>query len=448
MPSRPLNSSMRLPPCKVRQFLLDISFDRVVGLHLTISATVAAAAQGWSPIQIAAPIISGGCVAIVAFVIFLFYRRRLLRNIYGSSRPLWQEAHLHGKRRCCGLLPGRKKVKKATVDTLWQIDQPGNPMDVPPQQPRSSSRNGDIELFSHSRETSASSLLPDTYSTHSSKRSFHSTSQAGSQSGNGHSSLFHSIMAKISGNSLNRTWYTSGVDKGPEYKKVTVMQEPPPPGFKIDGTGSTPSRANTFVSRVENSDEDQQSHHSLPSVINIGPPSRSNSLSTGSHTGSSSGHSAPSRKFAGGGTQMQSIEEEDERATEYSAFRPTRSDFTLTTSDLRTPITNSSYRMGPPSSQAHSSVSIITFSYLNLFLTDVRLLHYSPLYGWLFHDRPTLNPMCCLCHHPPRPAHERTRIHPNVWYFAYVSSFRFCTDKYFRFIVAGFLGHFLLYYDV
>ena len=140
--------------------------------------------------------------------------------------------------------------------------------------------------------------------------------------------------------------------------------------------------------------------------------------------------------------------EEDERATEYSAIRPPRSDFTLTTSDLRTPITNSSYRMGPPSSQAHSSVSIITFSYLNLFLTDVRLLHYSPLYGWLFHDRPTLNPMCCLCHHPPRPAHERTRIHPNVWYFAYVSSSRFCTDKYFRFIVAGFLGHFLLYYDV
>lgn len=292
-------------------------------------------------------------MAIVAFIFFLFYRRRLLRRVYGNTRPMWTEAHQHTRRRWCGLLPGRVTVRKATVDTLWQIDQPGDTMNVP----RSTSRHGDIELFSHSRDASSSSLLPDTYSTHSSKHSYHSSSRSGS--GKTPSSFFHTVMSKLSGNSLNRTWYTSGVDKGPEYKKVTVMPQQPRPGFKIDGTDSTPSRANTFISQVLGPDEDQESHLSLPSVIDIRSPSRSGSLSAGSHTGSSSAHSAPSRKFADTGKQMQSIEEEDERATEYSAFRPPRSDFTLTTSDLRTPITPS-YRTAP-SSQAHSVSIFVTF---------------------------------------------------------------------------------------
>lgn len=290
-------------------------------------------------------------MAVVAFIFFLFYRRRLLRRVYGNSRPMWTETHKHARRRWCGLLPGRVTVRKATVDTLWQIDQPMNTMNVPP----SSSRYNDNESFSHSRDTSSSSLLPDTYSTHSSKRSYNSESQTGKTP----SSFIRTVMSKLSGNSLNGKWYTSGVDKAPEYKKVTVIPEQPRPGFKIDGTNSTPSRANTLISQMFEPDEDQQSHFSLPSVIDIRSPSRSGSLSAGSHTGSSSGHSAPSKKFSDTGKKMQAIEEEDERATEYSAFRPPRSDFTLTTSDLRTPISPATWRTAP-SSQAHSVSIFIT----------------------------------------------------------------------------------------
>ncbi|CAL1705979.1 unnamed protein product [Somion occarium] len=290
------------------------------------------AAQGWTPIQIAAPFISGVSVAAIALFLFLIYRHRTQRPHHSrhSKSPAWKDAHEHSHRRCFGLFPGRVTVRKATVDTLWQIDQPGK-----------MATNEDIELSQHSRDTSVTSLLPDEQS--------HRSSSSGNQS----SSYFATLVSKISGSSLNRGWYTSGVDKGPEYKKVQVVAEGAKyPGFKIDGTDSTPSRRSTFLSRIFQREDDQQSHLSLPSVIDIRAGPRSNSASN-SQSGSSSSHSGPSRKIAPS-TRMESIEEGDERSIFSSPARPPRSDFTLSTNDLMTPITPTTYRTAP-SSHAHSA---------------------------------------------------------------------------------------------
>ncbi|KAI0075842.1 hypothetical protein K474DRAFT_1329307 [Panus rudis PR-1116 ss-1] len=296
----------------------------------------------WPPIAIALPIIVGVCVFLICLGLFLLYRRRVLRP--RQERPTFKDAHRHTPRRFFGLLPGRITVKQATVDTEWEIDRPANP-------------NGPVGIpyypavepaFTHSRDTSVSSLLPEFHSEHS-RRSRGSGARSGTSK-----SVFHTLTSKISIGSLGRSWYTSGVGKGPEYQRVTVKPKRADSKFKIDGPDSstTTPRAQTAFQLDSVPRSEYHPPSSLPSVIDIrrqdslSTQSHSSTIQSGSGSGSGSGSSSSHQSHSGRPPRppvktMASIAEGEEvnASEEFFSARPPPSSFSLSTNDLRTPST-------------------------------------------------------------------------------------------------------------
>ncbi|GJE90047.1 hypothetical protein PsYK624_061700 [Phanerochaete sordida] len=267
-------------------------------------------ARGWSPIQIAVPIIVGLGVALLAAILFYFYRRRRQGTSVGRQRkdPAWQEAHLHAPRRFFGLVPERFTVRSRTSrEPQWEIDD-NAVLDEELGRVRSSSPKS-----RHSRMESTTSLL----------------SSAGSRRSARPRSFFDTLASKISGLSLHKK-YQSGTTKGPDYKRVHVVPRPADPRFALDG-GDPPTPAAPGPPTFEDALERQST---LPSVLDIRAPS-----GAGSRTGARRG---------------------DSLGTDDGAPRTVfQSEYSLGTTDLVTPVSPSGSdgaQLRDPSAAHHVSV--------------------------------------------------------------------------------------------
>ncbi|KIP06120.1 hypothetical protein PHLGIDRAFT_470504 [Phlebiopsis gigantea 11061_1 CR5-6] len=283
-------------------------------------------AKGWSAIQIALPIIVGVVVALIAGILFLWYRARQRGGFKDRRRSpkRWESANLHGPRRFFGLIPQRVTVKEGSSrEPRWEIDgQTGaNAVldydDEPPKMDdgRNSRASG------HSRTTSSSALIQSNASLHSSQSK----------------SLFNTIASKISTMSLGRK-YQNGATKGSDYKRVQVVPRNPTDRFKIDGELPTPNRYDEPPLPYREEPAERQS--SLPSVLDIRAPS----AAAGSH------HAWTN--------QYDSTPFTDDGRTDLAPPTVMHSDFSLATTDLMTPI--SSGASHPRSSSDPHRASVIS----------------------------------------------------------------------------------------
>lgn len=251
-------------------------------------------ARGWSPIQIATPIIVGVGVALIAAILFFLYRRRRGGSTVGRRprKKAWESAHLHAPRRFFGLIPERFTVRSRTRrEPQWEIDE-NVVLDA---------ELGRVHVGSprskHSRITSTTSLL-----------------SAGESQGSGRRrSFFDALAAKFSGMSLQKK-YQSGTTKGPDYKRVHVVSRDIDARFALDGGELTPVAAD--APPPQRGTPERQS--TLPSVLDIRAPSLADS------------RTRPRRE--------DTLQTEDSLDAPRTVFQ---SDYSLGTTDLLTPVSGS-----------------------------------------------------------------------------------------------------------
>ncbi|KAI0338208.1 hypothetical protein BDW22DRAFT_799321 [Trametopsis cervina] len=351
-PPTPAYSITGLPPWATQALTVDGQFDVDGAL-----ATSTGGSGGWSPIQIALPIIVGLIVAVVGTVLFLLYRRRKQRETgrysdrYGQAKDKpWRRANLQGPRRMFGLFPDRLKVKhKSTRESAWAIDgmpmgdfgektsSPRNdisdfPSDMlPPRAPPASRR--------HSRTESESSLISG-------------SSRKSSQS------FLSQIASKFSNLSLSRA-YQSGTTKGRDYKRVRVVHQPPDSRFDVDGAPMRPQvrlgQLDQSSLREEEEEEDAEEQKdrqdSFPSVLDI---RRQPSPIDSRHA---------TRDDSGPLTLG---------STTRGTRRPPESEFSLGTTDLMTPtVTDSPVSQGPSGVCLHYSCHCMQCANRRLSLFNV-----------------------------------------------------------------------------
>jgi hypothetical protein len=292
----------------------------MIGLEI---AHIFQTASSWSPIQIALPIIVGVAVTLIASIFFFFYLRRH-RGASGTQRRTqkpWQSAHLRGPRRFFGLIPDRLTVRSREVrEPQWVID--GNEaFDLDEEvgrRPRPDSR-----ASAHSRGTSTTSLLTKKSSQPSSR-----------------STPFSNLASKLRSMFVR---YPSGTTKGPDYKRVHIVSGSVDARFKIDGTDvPTPvARPDSHFPRHQSPPRES----TVPSIIDIGPPSAENS----NHARSARNNSL--------------------QTADYPPPTAIHSDFSLGTTDLMTPplsaLMHGSYEHSPDT----SSVRLFIQGYDTFVLT-------------------------------------------------------------------------------
>lgn len=288
------------------------------------------AAKGWSPIQIALPVIVGVVVLTIAGVLFYFYRRRKnagTPNPKHRRKKAWQNANLQGPRRFFGLIPDVLTVRpRKTRDAQWEIDDNvrGLPDDISPssqapltngQHGRAPSRQDTASM--HSRATSVTSLLSTPSYTSSGSRS---------------QGFFSSIAHKFSSMSLSKK-YQSGTTKGPDYKRVQVLSSNPDRRFRLDGlvdamSPATPTHPQGEPwTRMAPTPPPLQRDSTLPSVLDI------------RGVGAGSPPSTAARRTA---TTLPSDLFDLESSAGFPASpMVAESDYSLMTSDLLTPVTPS-----------------------------------------------------------------------------------------------------------
>lgn len=307
----------------------------------------AAESDKWSTIQIITPIIVGLGVAALAAVLFFLYRRRRRTGSFfgkGSTQKAWESAHLHGPRRFFGLIPDRFAVQpRARKETAWEIDSNDAaqvlyaPADVGARGSPTSFQEGHQRVESrasgHSRTESTTSLITSG-SQHSSK------------------SFLTNIAAKFHFSSGRA--YQTGTTKGPDYRRVQVIQENPGRRFKIDGS-ETPALNNVFSFPPP---PEPTRHDSLPSVIDIRRPTTAEgSQRRGQYRFDSF---PPPRRFTG-----------DDDGTRTELTDGPRSDFTLGTTDLMTPVDSlESGERGVGVSLARVSLTVIGLIYFGIATTS------------------------------------------------------------------------------
>jgi len=279
--------------------------------------------SGWSGIQIAAPIIAGVGVAIVAVVLFLWYRHRKRTgggSLFSRSRSqkAWQDANLQGPRRFFGLLPDRSTVRSRTRrDTGWAIDDNTNVM--PANGGDSPTYNMNFESHSrvesrasgHSRTESRTSLI-----TSSSRQ----TSQ----------SFLSQLASRISNFSKSKA-YKSGATKAKDYERIRVVPGNPDGRFRVDGSDVPTPKNDQFMFPIPLSARQE----SLPSVLDIRRPSTTYSRQA---TRDDSFPAPLTERYDTRPPARMYTEDDTEEARTDSLDRHVpRSEFSLGTTDLMTP---------------------------------------------------------------------------------------------------------------
>ncbi|KAL4248760.1 hypothetical protein ABKN59_007161 [Abortiporus biennis] len=280
--------------------------------------------QSWSPLQIALPIVLPVVISVVAGVAFLWYRHSRKKNT--RRRHAWEDAKLHAPRRCFGLLPGRRKVRHKAPDQKWSIDGIPNSDTLPnlsqEQETLYLHPEPTTQGSAHSRSTSAASLLPSNHSS--------SHTRDNSESNSPFSTLAH----KISVFSLSKN-YTTGVAKDPSYKRVAVHAQPPNAQFRIDESeANTPRSWRKFsLPKVFRSGSKDSS---LPSVIDIRKES-----SSGLRVEVGAEHTIPLYDEPGPSKPLVPLRLDPNNSTMSDIVTTNpgpRSDYSVTTNDLMTPI--------------------------------------------------------------------------------------------------------------
>ncbi|TCD64356.1 hypothetical protein EIP91_004225 [Steccherinum ochraceum] len=301
------------------------------------AAIQAATQSSWSTIQIAVPIVSAVAALLLAGLGFYCWRRRSRTNSQRSVglKHRWKQ---QGPRRFFGLAPAIPCVSAQRAGTKWEID--GSDAEYGRLKGPEDALDATLYASSHTLHPTSHSSTPSTASSFLPIISVHPSPNPLLRP----PSVLSSFLAKFGGPSsppggtLTKSNYKRGVAKAPEYRRVNVVPESQSrEGFEIEDEGEeTVPEGPVFLGRRLFSGGRGRSglggggkSVAAASLPNVGDTR----LST-ANTANAGG-----RFEVGESLRMQPAYATAEgRYDSEELLRPPKSDFTVTTSLLVTPV--------------------------------------------------------------------------------------------------------------